>query len=92
MQQDSAEMIALKVLGWLASEEEVFPIFLGASGIDAGELKERAMEPTVLAAVLDFVTMNDDWVRDCCMATGLAPTDPMQARQSMPGGGDVSWT
>nr|WP_319247049.1 DUF3572 domain-containing protein [uncultured Celeribacter sp.] len=92
MRQEAAELIALKVLAWLAGDEEVFPVFLGASGMDAAELKARAAEPEVLAAVLDFVTMDDAWVESCAMATGLDPHDPLRARQALPGGETIHWT
>jgi len=92
MQQESAELIGLKVLGWLASDEDIFPVFLGASGIAANELKERAGEVEILCAVLDFVTMDDEWVQACARATGIDPHDPMRARQALPGGAQMHWT
>ncbi|WP_460274943.1 DUF3572 domain-containing protein [Celeribacter sp. ULVN23_4] len=92
MQQDAAELIGLKVLAWLASEDEIFPVFLGASGVSAEELMSRAGEVEILAAVLDFVTMDDQWVNACAEATGLDPHDPMRARQALPGGAQINWT
>ncbi|PTQ71272.1 DUF3572 domain-containing protein [Celeribacter persicus] len=92
MQQESAEVIGLKVLAWLASEEEIFPVFLGSSGVSAGELMARAGEVEILTAVLDFVTMDDAWVHACAAATGLDPHDPMRARQALPGGAQINWT
>ncbi|SFI48684.1 DUF3572 domain-containing protein [Celeribacter neptunius] len=92
MQQESAELIALKVLGWLASDEEIFLVFLGSSGISAGELMARAGEIEILTAVLDFVAMDDTWVNACAAATGLDPHDPMRARQALPGGAEIHWT
>ncbi|WP_417277941.1 DUF3572 domain-containing protein [Celeribacter sp.] len=92
MQQESAEVIGLKVLAWLAAEEEIFPVFLGASGITAEELIARASEVEILSAVLDFLTMDDEWVKACCQATGLDPHEPMRARQALPGGAQIHWT
>ncbi|NIY78207.1 MAG: DUF3572 domain-containing protein [Rhodobacteraceae bacterium] len=92
MQQESAELIGLKVLAWLAAEEEIFPVFLGASGISTQELMARASESEILSAVLDFVTMDDEWVKACCQSTGLDPHDPMRARQALPGGAQIHWT
>lgn len=92
MQQDAAELIGLKILAWLASEDEIFPIFLGSSGISAEELMSRAGEVEILTAVLDFVTMDDQWVNACAAATGLDPHDPMRARQALPGGAQINWT
>ncbi|MBW6416714.1 DUF3572 domain-containing protein [Celeribacter sp. PS-C1] len=92
MQQETAELIGLKVLAWLAAEEDIFPVFLGASGISAQELMAQASEAEILSAVLDFVTMDDEWVKACAQATGLDPYDPMRARQALPGGAQIHWT
>ena len=92
MQQESAELVALKSLGWLAGNEEILPIFLGSSGMGADELRARAAEPELWSAVLDFLLMDDDWVMSCAQETGLAPTDLLKARQSLPGGAEINWT
>lgn len=90
--QESAETIGLKVLGWLAGNEELCPIFLGSSGASEADLRSGLLEPAFLGAVLDFVMMDDAWVVACCDALGLAYTDPMAARQALPGGDEVHWT
>lgn len=92
MQQDSAETTALKVLAWLVQEEEILPVFLGASGISPDELRARAGSREVLAAVLDFVTMDDAWVMACAEATGLDPRAPMMAKEVMAGPAASHWT
>jgi len=92
MRSENAEIIGLKVLSWLIAEEDLLPVFLGSSGIGVDDLRERAGEADVLAAVLDFIVMDDAWVERCCRELSLAPTDPMLARQALPGGQDVSWT
>ena len=90
--QDSAETTALQVLAWLAGNDELCPLFLGASGASKGDLQAGTGDPAFLGAVLDFVMMDDEWVIACCDACGLAYTDPMGARHALPGGGDVHWT
>lgn len=92
MQQDSAETLALKLLVWLVEHEELLPVFLGSTGLGEDDLRNRAGETELLTAVLDFVTMNDDWVNDCAQALGIDPHDVLRARQSMPGGEDIHWT
>ncbi|WP_344842055.1 DUF3572 domain-containing protein [Celeribacter arenosi] len=92
MQQDSAETVGLKVLAWLAANEELFPVFLGSSGISGAELMSRAGDTEVLSAVLDFVTMDDAWVMACAQETGLTQDAPMRARAALPGGAQINWT
>lgn len=92
MQQDAAETIALRALGWLAGHEDLLPVFLGSSGASADDLRERAGDVVFLASVLDFLTMDDAWVVEFCDYAGLAYDQPMRARQSLPGGAQVNWT
>lgn len=92
MRQDMAETLALQALGWLAANDDLFPVFLGATGASAGDLAARAGEAEFLGAVLDFLLMDDAWVMAFCDAAGLAYGLPMQARAALPGGGQVNWT
>lgn len=91
MDQSSAELLALKALGWMAGEDEVFPAFLGASGLSAGDLRGAAGDVGVLAGVLDFLVQSDDWVTGFCRTAGETPEAVMRARAAL-GGGDVHWT
>jgi len=68
MQQNSAETIALQALGWLAGNDALLPVFLGATGASEADLRERATEPEFLGAVLDFLMMDDAWVVAFCDA------------------------
>jgi hypothetical protein len=92
MRQDMAETTALRALGWLAGHDDLFPLFLGATGASANDVAARAGEPEFLGAVLDFLLMDDAWVVAFCDAAGLAYSVPMQARAALPGGGQVNWT
>ncbi len=92
MKPDQAEIIALKALAWLTADDELLPVFLGATGASLEDLKTRASEPEFLISVLDFLTMDDEWVRAFCDAEGLAYDVPLHARQSIPGGEAVHWT
>lgn len=90
--EDAAETLALNALGWLASNEELMPVFMGATGASVDDLKERSGDATFLASVLDFITMDDQWVISFCDQAGLDYTAPMTARQALPGGAQVNWT
>lgn len=92
MQQDSAETIALQALAWLAGDDALLSVFLGATGASVPDLRGRAAEPEFLGAVLDFLMMDDAWVVAFCDAQGLKYETPMLARAALPGGQQVSWT
>lgn len=92
MNSAAAEVLAIKALGWLAAQDELLGVFMGASGVQPDELRTKAGDPEFLGAVLDFITMDDAWVVQFCNETGLAYEDPLRARQALPGGQQVHWT
>lgn len=92
MRTEQAETVALQALGWLAGQEALFPVFLGATGATAEQVAAAAGEPDFLGAVLDFLLQDDAWVMGFCDAAGLPYGLPMQARAALPGGALPHWT
>ena len=90
--RDSAETFALRALAWLVGNEELLPVFLGATGASEDDLRARAGDPAFLGAVLDFIMMDDAWVIAFCDTVAAPYTRIMEARQSLPGGDQVHWT
>lgn len=89
---ESAETLALKALAWLAGNEELFPVFLGATGARHESLSKSASDPAFLGSVLDFLLMDDAWIVGFCDASGYGYEDPRRARAALPGGGEWHWT
>jgi hypothetical protein len=92
MQAAAAETVALQALAWLVGNDDLLPVFLGASGAGLAELAAGAGQPELQAAVLDFLLMDDAWVTAFCDAAGLRYEDPLQARMALPGGQVDHWT
>jgi len=92
MQQDWAEIGAMRALAWLAAQEDLVGVFLGYTGTSLEDLRARAAEPEFLASVLDFVLMDDAWVIACADALEVAPGRLIEMRQALPGGGLPNWT
>ncbi|KAA2316322.1 DUF3572 family protein [Pseudooceanicola sediminis] len=92
MSRDAAEKTALDCLTWLAGNDDLLPVFMGATGLSTDDLRDAATAPEFLGAVLDFVMMDDAWVIAFCDSRGLAYEVPMQARAALPGGEQVHWT
>ncbi|MGZ2257563.1 DUF3572 domain-containing protein [Roseobacter sp. A03A-229] len=90
--RETAEVLGLQVLGWLAADDELLPVFLGATGASEADVRAGARDPVFLGSVLDFLMMDDAWVVKACDALGVAYEAPMQARQALPGGAQVNWT
>lgn len=90
--RESAETVALQGLAWLAGNEELLPVFMGATGVSEADLREQAQDPVFLGSVLDFILMDDAWIIGFCETQGIDPQLPMQARAALPGGEQVNWT
>ena len=92
MQQESAQIVALQALSWIATQDDVFLAFLNATGASAADLGTQAADADFQGAILDFLLGDDAWVIAFCDAQGLRYTDPLAARLSLPGGADTHWT
>ena len=92
MNPERAETIGLQALTWLVSNEELLPVFFGASGASGDDLKLRAMDPDFLGSVLEFITMDDAWVTQFCDAHSLSYQTPLRARYALPGADQMNWT
>ena len=90
--QDSAEILALQALEWLAGQEDLLNTFLGGSGLSAADLGRIGGDPVLMAAVLDFLLDDEAHLLSFCADMGIAPTAPMAARVHLPGGDAPHWT
>ena len=89
---EAAETLSLRALAWLVGQEDLLPVFLGATGASEADLRARAQEPEFLGSVLDFLAMDDAWVVQFCDAAGLPYDRVMLARAALPGCAQVHWT
>lgn len=92
MNATRAEEVALLALGWLVGNDALLPVFQGASGVSAEDLRTGARDPVFLASVLDFLMMDDAWVIAVCDHLGLPHGALFELRQQLPGGDLPNWT
>ena len=92
MNQEAAETLALRALGWLAGQSDLLGQFMSATGANISSMAAAVGQPHFLAAVLDFVLSEDDRVMAFCDAEGIGYGLPMQARAHLPGGQVEHWT
>ena len=85
MQRFTAETLALKALAFLVGHDEALGRFLTLSGIHLQELRERADDPLLLAAVLDFVLGEDRLLLEFAEAEAVDPKRVHEARRALPG-------
>lgn len=86
MQRQHAETLGLKGLTWLAGDAEALGRFLAGSGLGPDELRERAADPELLAAVLEFLLADDALLTAFCTDEGIKPARMHEARRLLPGG------
>jgi len=75
MTRENAETIALNGLVFLAARPDDIERFLRNTGIDAAELRNRAADPDVLRAVLEYILAGDATTTGFCVEQSLAPRD-----------------
>ncbi|MEM6635362.1 MAG: DUF3572 domain-containing protein [Pseudomonadota bacterium] len=92
MRREMAEELALDALIWILEDDGLSGVFLGATGIASDDLRAQAKSPETLAAVLDFLLMDDAWIKGFCTDSGRDYTAVAEARQALPGGDLPNWT
>ena len=85
MDRPRAETLALKALAFLAGDGETLNRFLALSGLHLEDLRERADDPFLLGAVLDFMLGDDKLLSPFAESEGLDPKNVHAARRALPG-------
>ena len=86
MTETSAEIVALKALAFLMNSEPARDRFLAASGLDVVNLRDRADDPQLLAAVMDYLLSDDELLMGFCEQESLEPKTLHLVRHRLPGG------
>lgn len=81
-----------EVLRWILEDPDIAGVFLGSTGLEASEIADRLDDPEFLAAVLDFVMMDDAWMIAAADQAGLSPVELQALRSHLPGGDTPNWT
>ena len=79
----NAEVLAISALTETISDERRAQRFLDLSGIDTDELRRRAGEPALLAAVLRFLESYEPDLIDVAGALGVKPEQLVAAREAL---------
>tara|TARA_B100000674_G_scaffold67231_1_gene46409 strand:- start:1086 stop:1367 length:282 start_codon:yes stop_codon:yes gene_type:complete len=92
MTSQEAEIYALKVTTWLISNQDLLDVFMNSTGVSEAAIKSDFHDGVFLAAILDFLLLDDKWVIAACDAMHLEPDEMHSARLLLPGGERVNWT
>ena len=68
-----ATVIALRALAHVAGDDELGPRLLAITGLAPDELRARAADPVVLAAVLDFLCQHEPSLIEVAAALDVTP-------------------
>ncbi|HVB89717.1 MAG TPA: DUF3572 domain-containing protein [Beijerinckiaceae bacterium] len=79
----AAEYVAVRALGFLASEPERIDRFLALSGLNPQNLRSAAAEPGFLAAVLDHVASDERLLLSFARSASLDPQAVALAREAL---------
>ncbi|WP_425043957.1 DUF3572 domain-containing protein [Primorskyibacter sp. S87] len=90
--ESDAETLSLRALTWLVGNEDLLPVFLGASGATEADLRARAGDRDFLLSVLDFLMMDDAWIIGFCDAQNVPYEHPNLARAALAGPAGMHWT
>jgi hypothetical protein len=80
---NDAETLALSALAATLTDERRAQRFLALSGIDTDDLRNRASEPSLLAALLRFLEAHEPDLIDVAQAIGVRPQDLVVAREEL---------
>jgi len=80
---EAAPVIALRALAWVLEDQARAARLLALTGLDAGQLRERAADPAIGIATLDFLAAHEPDLVACADALGLPPARLMQAAREL---------
>ncbi len=86
--REAAEALAIRALGFVASDPELLPRFLSITGIEASAIRQAAGEPGFLAGVLQFIAAHEPTLLRFAEETGTPPASVMTALRALPNGSD----
>ncbi len=78
-----AEAVALNALVWVLSDEHRTERLIALTGLDGGEIRARLTDPSLLAAVLDFLAGHEPDLIACAQALGHRAETLIKARESL---------
>lgn len=80
---EEAGTLALGALAWAVSDSARAHRLLDLTGLSPHDLRARAADPQVLAAVLGFLEAHEPDLIACADATGTTPAALVAARQAL---------
>ena len=85
MNRDEAQSVAILALSYLTRDPDRLDRFTGWTGLAIDDLAQAVANPDMLGGVLDYLLGDETLLLEFVEDAGLAPEEPAQARQALPG-------
>jgi hypothetical protein len=82
---ETAELLAIQALAFIAQEPERLNGFLSVTGIELGAIRDAASEPGFLGGVLEHMLGDESLLIAFAEAAGIDPAEIARARQTLGG-------
>src|SRR5262249_8745065 len=81
--RETAEMLAIQALAFIAEEPERLNLFLSTTGIPPSEIRTAAREPGFLAGVLEHMLADESLLIAFADSAGIDPAAVARARSTL---------
>lgn len=85
-EREAAEALAIRALGFIASDAVLLPRFLAITGIEAKDIRVAAQQPGFLAGVLQFLLAHEPTLVLFAEAAGIDAAEVARACRALPFG------
>jgi len=85
-EREAAEALAIRALGFIASDAVLLPRFLAITGIEAKDVRAAARQPGFLAGVLQFLLAHEPTLMQFAEAAGIDAAEVARACRALPFG------
>jgi Protein of unknown function (DUF3572) len=86
--RETAEILAIQALSFIAEEPERLAAFLAATGLASEAIRDAARQPDFLAGVLDHMLGDESLLVAFADSAGIDPADVARARVTL---GSARW-
>jgi uncharacterized protein DUF3572 len=80
---ETAEMLAVQALAFIAEDEVRLSSFVASSGIAVQSIRTAAREPNFLAGVLEHILSDEHLLMAFAEGAGINPADVARARRAL---------
>ncbi len=84
--REAAEALAIRALGFIASDAVLLPRFLAITGIEAKDIRAAASQPGFLAGVLQFLLAHEPTLMQFAQDAGIDAAEVGRACRALPFG------